>query len=959
MEPLAEARRARDVARAGAAEKGVAAQTWLGERYVQLVEAAEAIVKMSTAASEVASFVATVDERTAFVKAGPVAVALELAEPEPVEASARVVAAAPMIWRCLDNDEHAEAARMYVECSALELRDEERATLGPYVRQFKARIARSAEAFCYKIASPAKRYAEALAVRSALGEDPVALDDLFLKGRDAWLSDSHDLATAARTLRRTVIDAAQIFQGGLLEEAAREQGFQLQVPDCLEKVVEWTRNAARTVRSAAASALNKRDTTAELRSLIDRVRAECDAQSEEWTDACSVLFVEEVVSENRERLKLRDAVKVTRRDVFSAETTDALHSRLLEAATAFKRSRNDSCSLWRDVFAPSFMRVVDDRLGLGLENTRADLMTMLDAVDRASPAASGVAVERPAQELNWAGERIAHWFEGRALQLAEDATQLGQLVLVDQDTEETVRRVVKEYASPRFAEFLALTCAQLRRRAEALAKQIEDTRRRKETTSEARLGKFGTARSTGEARRFRKLAREFPMTCDSAAASLLVVARVAWVAWHSRSGLGFTVVSAHETLGDKALLLDARAVVDAEQLRAAFDIADVNGDGVVAAKEAAEAAAALMGSGGRLAAKAKTSVLLRPDVLATQAPTLTYDEFLLLAANTLDGPTRAKLPATAKKVLEKAHETALQGWARGVGGALCDDLAVDLAVEATSWLQDDRTRRGRPKDWPKGSEQLDSLLTAARWTDRVIASDDQDARETVQLPCDVTLELSTFLLRLCDQLARATCPLDLVGAASPSHAVARRELQAVIAPSLLRVYGDALDASHGSDLAPLALSVDAFFLRFAYRRAKDDPFKNSGLAVFDAVAARLDPVDLELYAPFLKADAQRSYERSSLFFDQLFGVADSNNAFDLDFASAKPSDMPPDDSLERSPNLLAAAPVPPRFPRLPEPNGNDHPQDEDDDDDPRLALGAPRLLMDKLKGAFRAAGPTN
>lgn len=945
MEPLADARRARDAARAGAAEKGVEAQAWLGERYVQLVEAAEAIVKMSTAASEVASFVATVEERTAFVKAGPVPVPVEINEPERVEASAQVVAAAPVIWRCLDNDEHREAARMFLECSSLELRDEERATLGPYVRQFKARIAKSAEAFCYKIAGPGKRYAEALAVRSLLGGQQVALDDLFLKGRDSWLKNA-DLVTAAQTLRRTVIDAAQIFHGGLLEKAAKDLGFTLQAPDCLEKVVEWTRNAARKVRGAAASALNQRDTTAELRSLIDRVRSECDAQREEWTAACSVLFVEQVVSENRERLKLKDAVKVTRRDVFNAETTDALHSRLLEAATVFKGSRKDP-QLWRDVFAPSFMRVVDDRLGLGLENTRADLMTMLDAVDKAAPTSSGVAVERPAQELNWAGERIAHWFEGRALQLAEDATQLGQLVLVDEDTAETVRRVVKEYASPRFAEFLALTCAQLRRRAEALAKRIEDARRRKETTSEARLGKFGAARAAGEARRFRKLAREFPMTCDSAAASLLVVARVAWVAWHSRSGLGFTVVTEHEFV-DKALLLDARAVVDAEQLRAAFDIADVNGDGVVAAKEAAEAAAALMGSGGRLAAKAKTSVLLRPEVLETQAPTLTYDEFLLLAANTLDGPTRAKLPATAKRVLEKAHETALQGWARGVGGALCDDLAVDLAVETTSWLQDDLTRgRSRAKDWVKGTPQLESLLTAARWTDRVIASDDQDARETVQLPCDVTLELATFLLRLCDQLARATCPLDLVG--TPSHTVARRELQAVIAPSLLRVYGDALDAASGSDLAPLALAVDAFFLRFAYRRAKDDPFKNSGIAVFDAVAARLDPVDLELYAPFLKADAQRSYERSSLFFDQLFGAADANNTFDLDFASAKSSDMPPDDSLDRSPNLLAAAPVPPRFPRLPEPNGNDHPQDDDDD----APLHTSRLLMDKLKGAFR------
>ena len=115
-----------------------------------------------------------------------------------------------------------------------------------------------------------------------------------------------------------------------------------------------------------------------------------------------------------------------------------------------------------------------------------------------------------------------------------------------------------------------------------------------------------------------------------------------------------------------------------------------------------------------------------------------------------------------------------------------------------------------------------------------------------------------------------------------------------------------------------------------------------GRRIYDAVASRVDPIDLELYAPFVKHDAVRYYERSKLFFDTLtcddhvLVAAAPRDAGAPDWTEAP--DAPPDDYLDRDPNPLVAAPVCPRFPLVTEEDLDDS---GDDDDGAEPALEPP------------------
>ena len=60
---VAEARAARERARSGAQDKGKEVHRWLGERYHQLVESADAVRELASSASRAQGFVARVEDR--------------------------------------------------------------------------------------------------------------------------------------------------------------------------------------------------------------------------------------------------------------------------------------------------------------------------------------------------------------------------------------------------------------------------------------------------------------------------------------------------------------------------------------------------------------------------------------------------------------------------------------------------------------------------------------------------------------------------------------------------------------------------------------------------------------------------------------------------------------------------------------------------------------------------------
>ena len=118
---VAEARAARERARSGAQDKGKEVHRWLGERYHQLVESADAVRELASSASRAQGFVARVEDRASAVEApGAAAAAAPEARPEPADTNddlaARVVATAPLVWRALDGDDLGAAGGLLARC---------------------------------------------------------------------------------------------------------------------------------------------------------------------------------------------------------------------------------------------------------------------------------------------------------------------------------------------------------------------------------------------------------------------------------------------------------------------------------------------------------------------------------------------------------------------------------------------------------------------------------------------------------------------------------------------------------------------------------------------------------------------------------------------------------------------------------------------------------------------------
>lgn len=947
MLSVADARAALLESRSKAASKGDEVEVWLGSKYERLLESADAIVSLASAAEDVRDFVASLDDKLEAAldkKEEEFSVVAE--EKEESSAAARLVKMAPLLWRCLDRDEYGEASRLFAECCSLELSEPERATLEPYARQFGSRISKGALVFLSKApreTRPSRHYADAL--QAVECSDPLSL---FMEKRAEWVRGacfSKDLELAARYLRRTVIDAHFIFGDEDEGELSRLRSA----------ASRWTRSAAEIVRSTATASLSKlAETPTDLAAVVASVRAECDAESEEWLSACETLFVaEEERRDNfREKLGLKTTARRKKAVVFPPAVDGGTHARLLQAARkgiAEKDDDEDSdrCSLWRSIFAPTLLALVEERLRRGLEATRFDAMTMIEAVEK---AAGGVQSECSSAEINWTGERISTWVDERLAGLSRDALALAEKVLKEDDDSTFVKTVVERHVAPRFAEELGCFGSQLRRKAEAMAKTLEELRRAENARVDEWSLSLGAKRlkfyGESDSLRLRVIARAkgaAALAAERRASSigLLVVARIAWGIAYAGNRTARRLAALCRGGGphddNPMSLMDARAVVDRQQLRAAFDIADVDGDGVVSARQAAQAAQAVC-VGALLEAKAKR--FIDPDLLEASAATLTFDELVLMATGALDAQGRDATETTALDCFNRAHATALQCWAREVGGALLDNLLDELVMDASDW----------------SSAAAAKMKAIARWRDRKIVS--EDFEEVVPLPCEPTRPLAAFLLAAAVELDRATCASDYalckhdtsadakgeetILLESPSGEIARRELLRVIGPGLVAAFDDAVQASTG-ELAPLSYAIDAFMLRFAFRRAAlrdalDDSlcgsYKTSGIQIFRQFEDKIDPVDLELYRPFLKADAQRAYLRSSLFFDNLFGYDDDDDddsddkkvtavdhqkQFDDDFKRDRDDMMPPDDFFERPSDLLSGGlPLSLRLPLVPE-----------------------------------------
>ena len=841
------------------------------------------------------------------------------------------------------------------------------------------------------------------------------------------------LRRAAVALRRTVVDLDRIFgEGRLLRVAAAaidggadgSVGDVLDVPRAAATAAarDWTRDALVEVRDLGAKLLRADGCggggTAALVALRDALRASSDGTSAAWRAACGRLFGE---APSRKASYVSDVAPARRvvTDVFVpgdesdlvAEVRRELAGDVAPGAggepsdddDVLARDVDRLCSPWRSALAPTFARLVDERLCRALDATRLDCERLLAAVEAAMAAAPSALecrvhdapllpncetrddeaelLERwqygsgggafccgaTAAEISFAAARVARFVDGKFKAAAADAAALGSY-------SEGGAAAVLAALAPRFAETLGAIVSGLRRRGDAAAAKLrrfrDDERRLLKDRFEDPLAQCWAPTesviSDGPGRRFRRRANlrsgwahggpVLPAATVKAARTecgvALVVARACWSLQYAVVAPTAAAVLCGGDLTNGNAKTSGEGIaasrVDVEQLAAAFEIADTDGDGVADWRSCAEAAAAIMV--GPCAPRASRGPL-RPD-LRVVCPSLTLDELVLLSARALDAPSRARaMAASLDDALDGARTRTLRGWAQGIVPPLVDAFADDLGGYAHEWGDAETGAQDPKKDFDGApipqhaaralrEARLRRLKAGNGWRERTLdveADDGSQAFETVLLPCEPSRHLSSLLMKLFGALSRAFCATDHLATRddAPWHVcAARAALWAAAAKPIADAYAAALDEAT-SDLAPLALLVDAYLLRYvlatrvpAGAAAGDDgaaarAAMDAGVAAFDAIATQVDPIDLELYAPFVKHDATRFYARSALYFDVLSAdddaVAHHLKTGDVDVDApdwAEDDDAPKDDYLDR-PTAPLMAPIVPRFPLLP------------------------------------------
>lgn len=670
-----------------------------------------------------------------------------------------------------------------------------------------------------------------------------------------------------------------------------------------------------------------------------------------------------------------------------------------DAATLIARDVRKLCSPWRAAFAPAFAKLVDRRLRHGLKACRKDTERLLKATSDALAKAptplealihdeektqagdalektkrdldywqysgGGAQVDCSASECNWAAARISSWLDERWRACADATVRLG----TSENTRASTEAVLSAVA-PRFVECVASIAGLLRRRgrdagrylrshAEAEQSAVRDRVRALEEQGEPTCpGR--TFRRRANARRTvlpPLVAHETTRRAREDCTAAVIAARVAW-------SLRYAVVS---PVAAAQLCVATSGRASSDQVEAAFDVADATVSNVAKGAAAREAAVAILGESDEIGA----CCLTEPDV--------SRDEFYLFCSGALDDCSDVKKRLEA--ALRDACTVCLVAWASGVVPPLIEAFADDLGGFAHGWqdvLRGDFVLQD-PLDPPLPMsavrDQRDAALMrmreGARWRDRVLKVDDgagNDVEETAQLPCEPSHALGSTLFQLYMQLAVTVCASDVCATrrhAPPHYKRARRELWRLTAPQLVEAYAKALEGV--CDVGALSLLVDAYLLRYVLAtrcassfqadavKAREDGDEadardaevvmrlvaDAGASIFERIIDLVDAVDLELYAPFVMHDAVRFYERSRLFFDVLSAHdADVDASIDAGIDWAPAADAPPDDFLDRPPDLIATAPVCPRFPLLEE-------HDLDDDDDEDEAPADPRFFDPK------------
>lgn len=305
----------------------------------------------------------------------------------------------------------------------------------------------------------------------------------------------------------------------------------------------------------------------------------------------------------------------------------------------------------------------------------------------------------------------------------------------------------------------------------------------------------------------------------------------------------------HRSMGSVAL----------DQLEAAFEIADTNGEGVLDADEVEEAFQAIASGA----------------TLPLSFPSVNFSEFALLCTSLL-GSDGHSAPQYFESGLKSVVTTACGLWAEWASEGPAAEFKQSAAALSSVSVQAkaDGTSEG---DWR-------GRLSGIPWKkQQLILSDGdegQDITEEVWIPSGIWPPLLRFVLSVSEELSWITCTADLplpLQDSSQQNAVnefglvspASKAMAGCVVRHIDDVYNlftaDAKDSlvNTAPELAKLQILVDALFLRGleGLPAASDETQEGKvGRELWDKVEDLVDPIDLQTLNPHLRESASVALE---------------------------------------------------------------------------------------------------
>jgi hypothetical protein len=877
-------------------------QIMVGGSSVSLIESADAIVEMHETAQQIETLLREIPAPPSPPEPPPADVGAATEAPASGESQRLVhlvLRAVPLIWRALDTGDFRQASALLLQCVAVggspagsrALSD---GGFAPYIDHFADRVTHGARCLLRQTRRSTEEHAGALASLVVLGglrlEDSLAC---FVQSRTRWIARAlrilkesraegsatvrviqRQLCLAVTALKHTIIDASLLFCAAGDSDVDGSGGERNGVPLLLERIRHIVEDASQGIRGAGGSTeatlitqvvltseggfptatqvsgactrwliTSARKISAEARAALSGVKSARDLsqiQERLWSLAHFATGSEGDASDTE-----RDAQRWSRACASSLDF-DELDRNLVSDSGARGGGRGSSTAtrslkqsaararqpralaLWEMLFSAPFAEHVELLLRSSLAAIRQDVGEALKSTlhQISSEKKRANAVPPSSEELVAATANVTVLLSRRMGGLAADVAGLVQ------HGDESAASALRVAVYKQTVEMLAVLVHSLRDDLNQLDTASSQTMSQVQPPSAA-----AAARLIDGSLLIGRLARAMLEDDGGKLQCVLVVPPSLSHASHDRIGL--------------------------DQLQAAFDIADTDGDGLVDAEEAQEAIGAVAIGG--------TEQLTLDNI-----KNLTFAEFALFATPLLEQQQPLDHWRDALCYIITLSHEAWAAWAVRVPGSTLQTSLGELAMTT-----DEHARTQHNACW------VQKVI-------RVEGEDGSDIEERIWTPNAISPALAEFLLALGCELNRVLSVVDTIqrDAVTRTGVVSAREcLLRHLKRTLLTAYRASTTAQ--SEAACTQIVVDLMFVTtwFGETPASAKSSQTTLASLLRLFQDRIDPINLQLYHPHFQSAVFACSEQSALFHAQLFGAAPkpspgNENQGGTDFAGA-------------------------------------------------------------------------